>query len=153
MKGRVSDWSLAWLLSLQCNTAASQLSAAAPTLALQAASFYQQIYFCPSITHLHLHLTSQICTPLLNQQFLNISEVNGEIREVKVEGVIFSFPTQKKLDRLEIKFNDIERGNLTARQPHHHKYRNNLESVLNFKLDTTESFLQFSSETFRHFLK
>ena len=55
------------------------------------------------------------------RKFLNISE-EAEIREV--EGVIFSFPTQKKLDRLEIKFNDIEQGNLTARQPHHHKYRN-----------------------------
>ena len=101
----------------------------------------------------HLHLTSQLYIPLLNQQFLNISDVNGEIREVGVEGVIFSFRTQKKLDRLEIKFNDIERGNLAARQPHHHKYRNNLESVLSLKLDTTESLLQFSSETFRHFLQ
>ena len=59
------------------------------------------------------------------------------MREVNVEGVIFSFPTQQKLDRLEVKLNDIEQGNLTARQPHHHKYRNNLESVLNLK-HTTE---------------
>ena len=59
------------------------------------------------------------------------------MREVNVEGVIFSFPTQQKLDRLEVKLNDIEQGNLTARQPHHHKYRNNLQSVLSLKLDTT----------------
>ena len=133
MKGRVSDWSLAWLLqaptglSLQCNTAAASWCLQLHQHPLQHLSIILSTdmfmsFDCPLIT-------SELFNSLLDLQFLNISEVNVEIREVRVEGVIFSFPTQKKLDRLEIKFNDIEPGNITAPQPHHHKDRNNLESV------------------------
>ena len=116
----------AWLGSCRphCNTAASPLSGAAPQHLLQPSS-------CSPAVHQHRDIyVLQLLASCLPQsltllcgtrKFPNISE-EAEIREV--EGVIFSFPTQKKLDRLEIKFNDIEQGNLTARQPHHHKYRN-----------------------------
>ena len=119
----------AWLGSCRphCNTAASPLSGAAPQHLLQPSS-------CSPSTQRYLFMSFNYLPPAClspshsgylllcgTRKFLNISE-EAEIREV--EGVIFSFPTQKKLDRLEIKFNDIEQGNLTARQPHHHKYRN-----------------------------